>query len=64
MEDFASLIALLREFGLWLIFAWLFINERRAHDETRFKYFEDLRDLAGINTKLARNNVNLQENAE
>lgn len=59
MDEFAIVIDLLREFGLWLVFAWLFVNERKSHDATRMSYFEDLRDLAGVKQSLNRNNQNL-----
>ena len=61
MEDFAVIIDLLREFGLWIVFAWLYSTERKAHNETRHAYFEDLRDLAGVKPSLRPREQNLPD---
>ena len=52
MDDINAIINLIREFGLWLVFAWLFVKEREAHSLTRTAHFEDLRDMAGLKTRL------------
>jgi len=61
MEDLTVIVDLIREFGLWLVFAWLFVNERKSHDSTRMSYFEDLRDIAGVKPNLRRNEQSLQD---
>lgn len=38
--------------GMWAVFAWLYISERKAHDKTRRLWNEDLRDIAGLKTTL------------
>jgi len=63
-EEFAMIIDVVREFGLWMVFAWLFVQERRAHDATRHAYFEDLRDLAGVKPQLAKKEQSLTDRQE
>ena len=61
MDDFGLLVDLIREFGLWLVFAYLYTSEKKAHNETRSAYFEDLRDIAGVRPQLRPKDVNLQD---
>jgi len=61
MEDVSVVIDLIREFGLWVVFAWLYSTERKTHNETRHAYFEDLRDLAGVKQTLRPTVQNLPE---
>jgi len=44
IQTFTSII---RDFGLWAIFAWLYIRERDAHNETIRHRIDDLREQAG-----------------
>ena len=39
---------LVQSFGIWLLFAWLYIMEKQAHEVTRRQYRDDLRSWAGI----------------
>lgn len=39
---------LVQSFGIWILFAWLYITEKRAHEVTRDQYRDDLRRLAGM----------------
>lgn len=55
------MIDLIREFGFWIVFAWLYIQEKKAHLETRAAYFDDLRDLAGVRSQLRASPQNLPE---
>jgi len=40
--------------GMWSIFAWLYITERKSHNETRKLWNEDLREIAGLRHALER----------
>jgi len=47
-KEFINMVSsILREFGLWAIFAWLYIQEKKAHNATKRHYIEDLREQAG-----------------
>lgn len=47
---------LVQTIGLWAVFAWLFVQERAAHNETRQKWLDDIREIAGLRTALRRDN--------
>jgi len=44
----AQIADLVQSFGIWLLFAWLYIMEKQAHEVTRLQYRNDLRTWAGI----------------
>lgn len=48
MDDFSAVLDLLQNFGFSALFLWLYMIERKAHAETRARYFEDLREWAAI----------------
>lgn len=52
--ELSSVLNLIQTLGMWSVFAWLFITERRAHDETRRQWNEDLRNIAGLRQQLPR----------
>lgn len=39
--------------GMWAVFAFLFVQERKAHENTRKLWVDDLRDVAGLKQHLA-----------
>ena len=41
------LSSVVRDFGMWAIFAWLYIREKQAHNETIRHRIDDLREQAG-----------------
>lgn len=43
---------LTRSVGMWAVFAWLFVQERKAHQETRRLHNDDLREIAGLRHSL------------
>lgn len=62
---FSSLIQLANSLGPWVIFMYLYIDERRQHYKTRDEltrradaiqqaHMEDLREIAGMRTNLSR----------
>lgn len=54
-EGLKQFLELAQSFGLWVVFAWLYLSEKKEHNKTRDKWIEDLRDIAGINPHLQRN---------
>ena len=40
--------------GMWAVFAYLFVQERKAHDRTRRQHNEDLREIAGLTKPLTK----------
>lgn len=55
-EALSQIGALVQQFGLWALFAWLFTHERAAHQETRQKWIDDLREIAGLKKRLRLDN--------
>ena len=47
MEVFSSV-------GMWAVFAYLFVQERKSHDLTRRQHNEDLREIAGLTKPLVK----------
>lgn len=43
---------LVQDFGVWAIFAYLYISEKRAHKETTQQHKDDLREIAGMRHRL------------
>jgi hypothetical protein len=64
MEDLQMVLDVVQNFGLWGIFAWLYMAEKKAHNETRTRYFEDLREYAGIRAAITQNRQNLPSEEE
>lgn len=54
MELLNQIRALVQDFGIWIIFAWLYIQEKKAHQLTRDQYREDLREIANLRSNLQR----------
>lgn len=48
--DFQMLTNLIQDIGVWILFAWLYIQEKREHNETRSQYRHDLREFRGLPT--------------
>lgn len=51
MDDVGSIETILgtvESFGLWVMFAILYMQEKRSHDATREKRISDLREFAGF----------------
>lgn len=63
MDELQIILDVVQNFGLWAIFAWLYMAEKKAHNETRTRYFEDLREFAGIRAVIAQN-ANLRTDIE
>jgi hypothetical protein len=53
-EALSQIASLAQQFGLWVLFAWLFANERSSHQETRQKWIDDLREISGLKPTLRR----------
>lgn len=47
-EVVSQLGELVSNLGQWALFAYLYINEKRAHEVTRERYYDDLRSIAGM----------------
>ena len=48
MSEITPLLDLIQSFGVTALLLYLYINERKAHDATRTRYFEDLRGWGDI----------------
>lgn len=53
-ELFTKLVDLAQSFGIWIVFMYLYISEKRAHEQTRLEYRQDLREIAGLRQNLQR----------
>jgi len=51
-DAFNTLMQLVQSVGMWAVFAYLYIQERKAHDDTRRLWLDDLRDIAGLKRSL------------
>jgi len=45
---------LIQTVGMWAVFAVLFLQERKAHNDTRQLWNDDLREIAGLNHPLMK----------
>jgi hypothetical protein len=65
MDDIQTLMQAAQTMGLWLVFAWLYIDERKQHSKTRHDlageirtakdaHMSDLREIAGVRIALDR----------
>jgi len=52
--DFAQIVDLIQQLGIWIVFAWLYVNEKKAHQHTREQYREDLREIANLRQNIGR----------
>jgi hypothetical protein len=43
---------LVQDFGVWAIFAYLYITEKRSHQQTTQQHKDDLREVAGMRHRL------------
>jgi len=50
-----EIIELFNQVGIWGVFALLFYQERKAHEQTRKLWVDDLRDIAGLKQHLGNN---------
>lgn len=46
--------ALIQDFGIWAVFFYLYVQEKKAHQLTRDQYREDLREIANLRQNLNR----------
>jgi len=61
MDDINLIWDIVQSLGMWAIFAWLYVNEKNAHKETRKEYREDLREIAGIRQSLTNTQNTVQQ---
>jgi hypothetical protein len=52
MDELQGILGMVGDAGFWVVFAYLFINERKAHERTREAYRDDLRSAAGFGALL------------
>jgi len=53
-EVVAMFTDLFSSVGMWAVFAYLFVQERKAHEATRRQHNEDLREIAGLTKPLTK----------
>lgn len=44
--------AIVQDFGIWVLFAWLYVQEKRSHHQTTQQHKDDLREIAGMRHRL------------
>lgn len=65
MDDLQTLLQVAQTAGLWIVFAWLYLDERKQHAKTRQDmsdrvrqakdaHMSDLREIAGMRVELNR----------
>lgn len=65
MTDLQTILAALNSLGLWAVFLYLYIDERKAHAKTRIEmtlkidriyvdHMNDLKEIAGLRAHLNR----------
>lgn len=52
LDPLLQLTNIVQDVGIWFIFAWLFVKEREAHNITRERHMDDLREISGIKKPL------------
>ncbi len=51
--DIVTIVSdLVNTVGMWAVFAWLYVSEKKSHEKTRTQWVEDLRDIAGMRPHL------------
>lgn len=52
--DITQVINIVQDFGVWIIFAWFYVQEKKSHAHTREQYREDLREIANLRQNIGR----------
>lgn len=63
--DFSQITGFVQDVGIWVLFAWLYVQEKKAHEasrqrydiqlqELRMRHTDDLREIAGLRQNLNR----------
>ncbi len=52
MDEIQAILGMIGDVGIWAVFAYLFIDERKRHEASREAHMEDLRDMAGMRPQL------------
>jgi hypothetical protein len=53
-DPILQLTAIIQDVGIWAVFMYLFINERTSHTATIDRHIDDLREIAGMKTRLEK----------
>lgn len=53
-ETITQILNLVQSAGMWVVFLYLYISEKKAHNETRKDYRNDLREVSGLRQNLIR----------
>lgn len=53
IDPLLQITQVIQDVGIWAVFLYLFINERTAHNVTRDKHMEDLREISGMKPQLS-----------
>ncbi len=54
LDAIEQIRALIQDFGIWIVFAWMYVQEKKAHQLTREQYRDDLREIANLRQNLNR----------
>lgn len=47
-DAIGQILSMVSQFGWAAVFLYLYVNEKKSHEETRRLYRDDLRDMAGL----------------
>jgi len=53
-EDVAAIFELIQSTGVWAIFMYLYLSEKKMHELTRIAYRNDLREVAELRNESPR----------
>jgi len=55
MDEIKPLLELVPQFGLWVVFLWLFLRESKERRETETRMFAEIKEqIRGLDDRLAR----------
>jgi len=53
-ENITQILNIVQSAGMWVVFLYLYISEKKSHNETREQYRKDLREISGLRQSLPR----------
>jgi hypothetical protein len=55
MDEIKPLLELVPQFGLWVVFLWLYLRESKERRETETRMFAEIKEqIRGLDDRLAR----------
>jgi len=53
-EAITQVLNIVQSAGMWVVFLYLYVSEKKSHNETREQYRKDLREISGLRQNLVR----------